>query len=75
MTEPQTTAGITEDREFVKAVAETAFDIAHEHCGEDGCTAGGLPFWQDATGIVLLALTEHAKVTRSSKPTTQEAEA
>lgn len=49
---------------LVDAVAEIACDIAHEHCGEDGCTAGGPQWWRDATEVVLAAVAEHMRLTR-----------
>jgi hypothetical protein len=48
--------------DLINAVAETAYDTVHEHCDEDGCTGGGLPFWRDATATVLEALTGHARI-------------
>jgi hypothetical protein len=50
------------DKALAEAIATTAFDIAHEHCADEGCTAGGLPEWQDITAIVLLAIGEHARI-------------
>ena len=49
---------------LVDAIAEIAFGIAHESC-EDGGKAGGMPWWRGATEVVLAAVAEHMRLTRT----------
>ena len=42
--------------DLIYAIAEDVYDDAHENCGEDGCTGGGMPYyWAEVRQVLALA--------------------
>ena len=51
--------------ELVEQLGERLFDDAHENCDSDGCTGGGLPFYEEYARVLLAdVLPEHERMVR-----------
>ena len=55
---------------LVNDLAEALFDAAHEHCDNDGCTGGSLPYYLDFVRTALIpVIRERAAIVPLVEPT------
>lgn len=51
--------------ELVEMLGERLFDDAHENCDSEGCTGGGLPYYEEYARILLAdLLPKHERMVR-----------
>ena len=55
-------AGKSLGAEAAEMVAEVLFDAVHEHCGDDGCTGGGVPWYQQIAARLIDPYGPHAAI-------------